>query len=99
LVSFLSTCAEADFKAIRDGLEMSDSALSQTMSALRDKGYVKVRKGYVGQRPRTWLALTADGRRKFSAHLAALQEIVEQAQRQGARHRQADVDHASPEDP
>jgi hypothetical protein len=42
-------------------------------------GYVKVRKGYVGKRPRTWLSLTTAGRDAFAAHVAALQRIVEQA--------------------
>jgi Winged helix DNA-binding domain len=37
----------------------------------------KVRKGYVGKRPRTWLSLTAAGRTAFDRHLAALRAIAE----------------------
>ncbi|MFF4356319.1 winged helix-turn-helix domain-containing protein [Streptomyces sp. NPDC001604] len=85
VVAFLSGCAEADFKTVRDSLEMSDSALSKTVSALEAVGYVKVRKGFVGKRPRTWVSLTADGRTRLAGHVKALQHIAEQAQSQGAR--------------
>ncbi|KAF5995834.1 transcriptional regulator [Streptomyces sp. RLB3-17] len=82
LVAFLSGCAEADFKTVRERLQMSDSALSKTVAALETAEYVSVRKGYVGKRPRTWLALTFDGRRRLAAHLMALQSIADQARAQ-----------------
>lgn len=84
VVAFLSGCAEADFKSVRDSLEMSDSALSKTVSALEAAEYVKVRKGFVGKRPRTWISLTAGGRSRLAAHLKALQQIADQAQSRGA---------------
>jgi DNA-binding MarR family transcriptional regulator len=43
---------------------------------LEQAGYVKVKKGYVGKRPRTWLSLTPTGRSTYEAHLAALTEIA-----------------------
>ena len=46
------------------------------MSTLEQAGYVKVRKGYVGKRPRTWLSLTRNGRTAYTGHLAALREIA-----------------------
>jgi DNA-binding PadR family transcriptional regulator len=39
-------------------------------------GYVEIRKGFVGKRPRTSARLTAQGRAAFEQHVAALQEIV-----------------------
>lgn len=84
VVAFLSGCGEAEFKAVRDGLELSDSALSKTIATLESAGYLSVRKGFVGRRPRTWLALTAEGRRRLAEHLAALQRIAEQARGHGA---------------
>ncbi|HEX7659059.1 MAG TPA: transcriptional regulator [Pseudonocardiaceae bacterium] len=83
-MAFLSGCAEAEFKTVRDKLELSDSTLSKTISTLESAGYVSVRKGFVGRRPRTWLALTADGRQRLAAHLAALQHIAQQAHDLGA---------------
>ncbi|MFD0378298.1 transcriptional regulator [Streptomyces sp. NPDC127112] len=84
VAAFLSGCLEAEFKAVSDGLALSDSALSKIVTVLEGAGYVKARKGYVGKRPRTWLALTATGRRRLSAHLSALQQIADQARERGA---------------
>lgn len=84
VVAFLSGCAEAEFQTVRDRLELSDSTLSKTISALETAGYVKARKGYVGKRPRTWVSLTGQGRNKLADHLAALQQIAEQARSRGA---------------
>lgn len=61
VVAFLSGCAEADFKTVRDRLALTDSALSRTSSGLEESGHVEVRKGFVGKRPRTWVSLTGDG--------------------------------------
>jgi DNA-binding transcriptional ArsR family regulator len=76
IVSLLAACEWADFKFIRDGLDMSDSALSKQLSTLDDAGYVEIRRAFVGKRPRTSARLTAKGRRAFSAHVAALQAMV-----------------------
>ncbi|MFG1918848.1 transcriptional regulator [Micromonospora sp. NPDC048898] len=51
-------------------------ALGASGQVLSDGGYVEVRKGYVGKRPRTWINLSPTGRAALSAHIAALQEIA-----------------------
>ena len=53
IVAALNGVDEAEFAAVRDAVELSDSALSKQVSQLEQAGYVKVRKGYVGKRPRT----------------------------------------------
>ncbi|MGV2917601.1 transcriptional regulator [Streptomyces alfalfae] len=83
LVSYLSVCAEAEFGVVRDYCRVSDSMLSKTISALEKVGYVSVRKGYLGKRPRTWVALSPTGRRALTAHLAALEEIARSARQAG----------------
>jgi nucleoside-diphosphate-sugar epimerase len=57
-------------------VEITDSVLSKQVSALEQAGYVKVHKGFIGKRTRTWLSLTAVGRRRFDRHLAALRSIA-----------------------
>lgn len=84
VTAFLSGCAEAEFAAVRDYCGVSDSALSKTVAALEKAGYVGVRKGYFGKRPRTWLSLTFTGRAALEAHLAALRNIAGAAFRAGA---------------
>ncbi|MGW4649341.1 transcriptional regulator [Kitasatospora sp. NPDC004289] len=76
VLAFLSGCQEAEFGAVRDYAQVSDSVLSKTASALEEAGYVRVKKGYVGKRPRTWLAATKDGRAALAAHLTALQQLA-----------------------
>jgi DNA-binding MarR family transcriptional regulator len=63
------------FAVVRDRAGLSDSALSKHARTLEDAGYVEVRKGAVGRRPRTWLRLTDSGRTAFIRHMQALAQI------------------------
>lgn len=74
--AFLAGCGEAEFGAVASGCELSAPTLSKAATALEAAGYVRVRKGYLGRRPRTWLSLTAAGRTAFEGHLAALAELT-----------------------
>ncbi|MCF4139605.1 transcriptional regulator [Streptomyces sp. Tue 6430] len=76
IVAALASVDEADFKTLRDTIEITDSALSKQIALLEQAGYVKVRKAFVGKRARTWLSLTGDGRTAFTRHLAALRDIA-----------------------
>ncbi|MFG2018421.1 winged helix-turn-helix domain-containing protein [Actinomadura geliboluensis] len=76
MVSLLATATEAEFGFVRDSLGLSDSVVSKHASALEKAGYVEIRKGYVGKRPRTWFKLTREGRRAFDEYVATLQRIV-----------------------
>jgi DNA-binding MarR family transcriptional regulator len=66
-----------EFAALRDAAGISDSVLSKQSVALEDAGYVEVRKGAVGRRPRTWFRLTAKGRQAVEGHLAWLAQLEE----------------------
>lgn len=77
IVAALAKTDSAEFSAVRDAVEVSDSVLSKQASALEHAGYVKIKKGYVGKRPRTWLSLTPTGRKAFERHLTALRAIAE----------------------
>ena len=65
-----------EFGALRDATGVSDSVLSKQSRLLEDAGYVEVRKGAVGRRPRTWFRLTPKGRKAFQAHIAWLQQAA-----------------------
>ncbi|MCM4083073.1 winged helix-turn-helix domain-containing protein [Paractinoplanes hotanensis] len=79
IVALLAGTEWAEFAFVRDAVQLSDSALSKRVSSLADGGYVEVRKGYVGKRPRTWINLAPAGRAALSGHVAALQEIATRA--------------------
>lgn len=76
IVAALAGVDDAEFATIRDAVEVTDSTLSKQAAVLEKAGYVKVRKGYVGKRPRTWLSLSRDGRAAYDSHLAALRAIA-----------------------
>lgn len=76
LTAALAATDETEFAVLRDHLQVSDSVLSRQASALETSGIVRIRKGYIGKRPRTWLSLTKAGRDIWAQHLAALQAIA-----------------------
>jgi DNA-binding MarR family transcriptional regulator len=77
VVAALARAEEAEFGWIRETVGVSDSVLSKQIATLEQAGYVDVRKGYVGKRPRTWLRLSRRGREVFAQHVAALREIAD----------------------
>ncbi|MFB7380931.1 transcriptional regulator [Kitasatospora purpeofusca] len=83
VMAFLGGCIEAEFSAVRDYCQVSDSVLSKAASALEEAGYLSVKKGYVGKRPRTWLAATRAGRRALADHLGVLQQLAAAAEAAG----------------
>jgi DNA-binding MarR family transcriptional regulator len=76
IVAALSEVDEAEFAHLRDTIEISDSVLSKQAARLEAAGYLKIRKGYVGKRPRTWFSLTSAGRTAYDRHVAALHAIA-----------------------
>ncbi|MCU1647933.1 MAG: hypothetical protein JWN03_8208 [Nocardia sp.] len=78
VAAFLAGCAEAEFGVVAQKCDVAASALSKAAITLEEAGYVRIRKGHVGRRPRTWLSLTVVGRESFEAHLAALTELTNQ---------------------
>ncbi|MDX6738820.1 transcriptional regulator [Actinocorallia sp. A-T 12471] len=78
IMSVLAAAQEAEFSFVRESVEVSDSVLSRQAAALENAGYVVIRKGHVGKRPRTWLSLTPEGRTAFRDYVSELQRIVGQ---------------------
>jgi DNA-binding MarR family transcriptional regulator len=76
VMAALRADVEVDFATLRNLLETDDSALSKAISTLDTAGYLAVRKGYVGKRPRTWLTATAAGGAAMRIHVTALQAIA-----------------------
>lgn len=76
IVALLAASEWAEFTFVRDSLGMSDSALSKQISTLEDAGYVTARKTGAGRNRRTHLRLSPRGRRAFSGHAAALQQLI-----------------------
>jgi DNA-binding MarR family transcriptional regulator len=76
LLALLAQVENAEFGTVRDALDVSDSVLSKQVSQLESVGYVRVAKGYVGKRPRTWLSASDEGRAALGHHLDALRAVI-----------------------
>ena len=71
----LGSGADVDFATLRDLIETDDSALSKAISRLEADHYIAVRKGYVANKPRTWVRATPAGLKALRTHTAALQAV------------------------
>ena len=81
ICAMLVQAGALEFGPIRDHLEVSDSLLSKQLKVLADAGYAKLEKVSPAKgRQRTVVSLTRAGRRAYDGHLAALRELVAQAQ-------------------
>ena len=67
---------EVDFTYLRDLLEVTDGNLGAHLRKLEEAGYVVANKTFVERKPRTYLSATAEGRRVFEEHVAALESIL-----------------------
>jgi DNA-binding PadR family transcriptional regulator len=89
-MSLVSSAHWCEFAFVRDHAGLSDSALSKQFTTLADAGFLEIRKGYVGKRPRTWVRATPAGRERLGDHLAALQRIADRARQAAAERTEAD---------
>jgi DNA-binding MarR family transcriptional regulator len=67
---------EVEFTHLRDLLEVTDGNLGAHLRKLEEAGYINLNKAFVERKPRTYISATADGRKVFSEHVAALEAIL-----------------------
>ena len=67
---------EVDFSYLRDLLEVTDGNLGAHLRKLEEAGYIAVNKTFVDRKPRTFVAVTVEGRKVFQEHVAALESIL-----------------------
>jgi DNA-binding MarR family transcriptional regulator len=79
IMSLLAGADWAEFSFLRDAVELSDSALSKHLSALEEAGYVVIERVVGDRRRRIRVRLSAEGRRAFEDHVAAVRDIIERA--------------------
>ncbi|MES0837780.1 transcriptional regulator [Nocardiopsis umidischolae] len=76
MCALLQSADWVDFATVRDLLGVSDPMVSKHSRTLETAGYLDVRKGAVGRRPKTWFRLTPEGRTALRSHLAWLAELA-----------------------
>jgi len=67
---------EVDFTYLRNLLDVTDGNLGAHLRKLEEAGYITVNKTFVERKPRTYVSATAEGRRVFQEHVAALESIL-----------------------
>jgi DNA-binding MarR family transcriptional regulator len=67
----------AEFGFLKETLQLTDGNLSRHLQVLEDAGYVKIEKGFLGKRPRTWVRITRPGRKALANELRRLRELLE----------------------
>ncbi len=72
----LGTDARVEFNKLLRDLGLTEGNLSRHLAKLEEAGYLRVEKGFVGRRPRTWVGLTGKGRDAFLAHVKELERLV-----------------------
>jgi len=66
----------ADFTFLLNTTELTWGNLSSHVTKLEEAGYVKVKKDFVGKKPRTMVQLTAAGRRAIDAYRNTMQDAL-----------------------
>lgn len=69
--------AQVDFSYLKDTLGLTDGNLGAHLLTLEEAGFIAVGKTFVGRRPKTFLSATPAGRAAFTAHVRALQSILQ----------------------
>lgn len=80
IMSILMVSEWADFKQVKNLLQVTDGNLASHVAALDKAGYIQVRKAFVGRKPRTSYRATAKGRKAFRDHLDALEKLLRESQ-------------------
>lgn len=65
-----------DFNTLKELLETTDGNLASHLKALEDKELIKMKKQFVGRKPKTSYMVTEQGRALFKQHLDALENLI-----------------------
>ena len=77
ILNALGSTELMDFSTLKALISASDGNMATHLTALEKAGYIDVTKDFLGKKPRTRVALTAEGRRAFTRHVAYLKALLE----------------------
>ena len=69
------------FGELKAACGLTDGNLSRHLAALEADGVIRVKKEFVGAKPRTTVFLTDAGLDRFNDYLTALEDVLQQAKR------------------
>jgi DNA-binding MarR family transcriptional regulator len=78
ILASLVALSRADFAHLKRELALTDGNLGRHLEVLESAGLVRLAREPDGQRQRTWVSITSDGRKALKRELAALRRIMAQ---------------------
>jgi DNA-binding MarR family transcriptional regulator len=72
----LQSGESVEFTFLRDLLDLTDGNLGAHLRKLEDENYIEIEKTFVQRKPRTFISLSAQGRRAYRKHVEALESII-----------------------
>jgi DNA-binding MarR family transcriptional regulator len=77
ILAVLDEARRVDFNYLAATLDLTNGNLSRHLRVLEEAGLVNVDKRIEARRPRTWLSLTANGRKALHAEVRLLRAVVD----------------------
>ena len=65
-----------EFNFLKETFELRDGTLASHIKALEKVDYIKIRKEFVGKKPKTTYAASELGRKAFNDHLDVLEALL-----------------------
>ncbi|GAB2822828.1 transcriptional regulator [Actinoallomurus bryophytorum] len=85
ILTIAQEAVRVEFGFLRATLDLTAGNLSQHLTVLEKAGLVEIEKGYAGKRGRTWIHLTADGRKALDDEIAQLKRLIRRVETTAAR--------------
>jgi len=79
ILTVLAEAGKAEFRYLRDQLDLTDGNLGRHLTVLSDAGLVTLSKRLNDGRARTWVSITAAGRKALKRELDALRALLARA--------------------
>lgn len=76
IMSVLTVNDLVTFNEMKQYLDLSDGNLASHTVALENKGYIEVKKVFVGKKPETSYRVTDFGKQEFYKHIDALAKLI-----------------------
>ncbi|MFM6995155.1 MAG: winged helix-turn-helix domain-containing protein [Sediminibacterium sp.] len=77
IMSILLVNEVVDFGTLKEQLQLTDGNMASHLAALEKAEYISITKQFVGKKPNTTYTVTAEGKKAFSAHLDALEQLIQ----------------------
>ena len=75
-MSILMVNEYADFKTLKELLEVTDGNLASHLKALEKVDYINIEKSFIDRKPNTKYSTTLLGKKEFKNHIKALERLI-----------------------